>query len=82
MARLTTPSGVLVRSYDTWLSTTLNEKGDEFFFFFEGRSHTDNAKHPHWWGVEKRFDEQGRLWSRNINRLVMDDFGTLVEVPA
>lgn len=36
----------------------------------------------HWEGHEVRFDEQGRKWSRTIDRLVMDDFGTLVEVPA
>lgn len=81
MAALTTPSGNSVYSEDTWLSIELNKKGDEFFCFlglFPGRPELGR----HWWGQERRFDEQGRAWRRSIDRAVVDDFGTLVEVPA
>ncbi|SFB96186.1 hypothetical protein SAMN05216344_106103 [Polaromonas sp. OV174] len=35
-----------------------------------------------WWGSESRVDQQGRSWSSSVGRLVCDDFGNLVEVPA
>lgn len=34
-----------------------------------------------WHGVEHAVDEAGRRWTRNYDA-VIDDFGTLVEVPA
>lgn len=34
-----------------------------------------------WWGSEEMTDASGRTWSRSLGRLVMDDFGFLVEVP-
>ena len=34
-----------------------------------------------WWGFEESKDNLGRRWSRSI-RAVVDNFGTLVEVPA
>ncbi|MFC5524041.1 hypothetical protein [Polaromonas jejuensis] len=36
-----------------------------------------------WYGDETRTDAQGRCWTRTLDsNYVMDDFGTLVEVPA
>lgn len=51
-----------------------------FFFYFRSASRV-MAIDPHWVGQELRLDEQGRQWVRFIDRLVIDDFGTLVEVP-
>ena len=81
MARITTQGGQLVRFDDEWLSIELNDSGESAFFFFQtsiSRPHLGR----HWWGVHRRLDEQGRTWSRNVDRLVVDDFGALVEVPA
>lgn len=38
--------------------------------------------HPgmRWWGNESRCDALGRVWTRQLGELVMDDFGTLVTV--
>lgn len=81
MAKLTTASGLLVRFDDEWLSIVLNARGDEFYFFLTA-SVASSERGRCWWGVEKRHDEQGRAWNRQIKRLVVDDFGALVEVPA
>lgn len=40
-----------------------------------------NRQGTTWFGYESRHDELGRKWRRNYNAVV-DDFGTLVEVPA
>ena len=81
MATLSTPNGKTIHCEDNWLSIELNKKGDEFFFFL---SHPLSRPElgRYWWGMETRFDEQGREWRRPINRTVVDDFGALVEVPA
>lgn len=36
----------------------------------------------HWWGTERRTDSTGAIWSRPTERMVMDNFGNLVEVAA
>lgn len=39
--------------------------------------------HPSHWAVTRTYvDGQGRLWESSRDRAVMDDFGTLVPVPA
>lgn len=43
--------------------------------------HTHDYKPGIWYGHETRRDTQGREWSRSIS-MVIDDFGTLVEVGA
>lgn len=40
-----------------------------------------SAPSPYWYGTEARLDAQGRVWERRLSRLVIDDFGALVEVP-
>jgi hypothetical protein len=40
-----------------------------------------SSKPGTWWGSESMTDAAGREWSRSLGRLVMDDFGFLVEVP-
>lgn len=35
-----------------------------------------------WYGTERRVDEQGRRWTRDLGRRVFNDFGDLVEVYA
>lgn len=37
---------------------------------------------PGWYGNECRVDQDGRLWSRVMGRMVVNDFGNLVEVPS
>ena len=34
----------------------------------------------HWWGTEERRDTRGQQWCRSIQKMVVNDFGTLVEV--
>ena len=41
----------------------------------------DSTRPTKWWCHEKATDQHGREWSRVIV-CVVDDFGTLVEVPA
>ena len=81
MANFDTPSGLLIRFDQEWLSITEAATDHGFFFFFTTNI-TRSHRGRHWWGAEQRFDEQGRKWMRNIDRLVVDDFGNLVEVPA
>ena len=35
-----------------------------------------------WWGIEERLDNAGRWWMRCVSKLVVNDFGDLVEVAA
>lgn len=35
-----------------------------------------------WWGTEYRRDTRGHQWHRSIQKLVVNDFGDLVEVAA
>jgi hypothetical protein len=35
-----------------------------------------------WYGTESRTDSEGREWTHYIGRMVQDDFGMLVKVPA
>lgn len=76
MARLTTTQGLLVRFDDTWLSITLNQRGDEFNFF------RNAPLHIYWLGQEIRVDDSGQQWFSRLRTYVVDDFGALVEVPA
>lgn len=39
-----------------------------------------HGKHAGWDGQEKRVDQNGQSWSGPINRYVVDDFGSLVQV--
>lgn len=72
-----------VTSCDIWLSiNSLDDKSRFLFALGPSRSYEPRQLGRHWEGHEVRFDEQGRKWTRSINRLVVDDFGTLVEVPA
>lgn len=81
MAKLTASSGLVVRVDDEWMSMEDPTTRNGHFFFLKPTVVRPEIGR-HWWGAEKRFDEQGRKWMRNIDRLVVDDFGSLVEVPA
>lgn len=81
MARMSKPDGLVIRCDDRWLDIEHEPTGNGFFFF---RDEMQSRRHLgiHWWGQETRVDEQGRRWNRRIDHLVVDDFGSLVEVPA
>lgn len=40
------------------------------------------GKHPGWDSQEARVDQNGQSWDGPINRYVIDDFGSLVQVAA
>jgi hypothetical protein len=81
MARIYTPEGLVIRFDENWLDIEHEPTGNGWFFFLDEKPSGPELGR-HWWGQEIRFDEKGRRWSRHIKRLVADDFGTLVEVPA
>lgn len=82
MAQLRTEIGLVVSYDDNWISIDLTEDREEGFFFFRDLYPSISQRGLHWWGQETRLDEQGREWRRKIPLLVIDDFGSLVEVPA
>ena len=41
---------------------------------------SDSGMAPFWWISEHRTDSDGAVWSRQLRKCVMDDFGALVEV--
>lgn len=51
-----------------------------FFFYISAPSKAFGLGRR-WIGQEFRLDDQGREWTRFIDRIVVDDFGALVEVP-
>ena len=77
MPRLTTTQGLLVRFDDNWLCIALSDRGDEINFFRSGPTPSASP----WIGFETRVDEQGREWQSRTKGYVIDDFGSLVEVP-
>lgn len=52
--------------------------GHRFVMYVEAGTYYGRGRH--WRGQEAKRDEQGREWIRFIDRLVVDDFGALVEV--
>lgn len=40
----------------------------------------DAGMGPFWWISERRTDSDGGVWSRQLRKAVIDDFGALVEV--
>lgn len=82
MAMFRTANDTLVHHDDTFLIVE-SATHTEFALFFEpGRSYRGQTKERQWFGHEARRDELGRRWQRQIDRLVVDNFGALVEVPA
>lgn len=46
---------------------------------FAVNRHFNDTLAPFWFGVETRYDSAGRAWDRDL-RMVVNDFGVLVEV--
>lgn len=65
------------------LAIELWAAGRSITVYYQRGSEPDRyVNHPGtWWGSERRTDAEGRDWSRSLERMVMDDFGYLVEVP-
>ncbi len=40
----------------------------------------DASMGPYWWIAERRTESDGGIWTRQLRKCVMDDFGALVEV--
>lgn len=62
---------------DLWVDSS-DRAGWESYFYrvFDGQAA------GFWRGSESRRDSTGRVWTHTFFRSVVDDFGTLVEVPA
>lgn len=80
MATFTTATGRTVLYSDTHLQIRNPDNQLEFVFLYESRAYASSPSLM-WHGLEQRRDELGRIWNRGIDRLVIDDFGSLVEVP-
>lgn len=77
-----TADGAQIYSGDNYLQIEHADKTEWGAWYEPGRLYRDQSEALLWSGFEARFDELGRRWQRQIRRLVIDDFGTLVEVPA
>lgn len=84
MAMLTANGAQSVRSFDAILTIKDADREPAGFVLVYGPSRAWERPQlgMHWEGHESRLDDQGRKWVRQIDRLVVDDFGTLVEVHA
>lgn len=82
MAMFRTAQDALVHHDDTFLIVESAPHTGFALFFEPGRTYRGQTEARQWFGHESRRDELGRRWQRQIDRLVVDDFGSLVEVPA
>ena len=84
---LETPHGLRHFYRDSWGHRVLTSSQANGFEVLHLQTPTcATSEHPHvrpgvWYGHETRLDALGREWTRNFGDMVMDDFGTLVEVP-
>ncbi|MDO9571156.1 MAG: hypothetical protein Q7J58_17540 [Hydrogenophaga sp.] len=76
---MTTNTFPKVNSFDDFLSVEISP-ANRFIFYISPPSKAFGLGRR-WIGQEFRLDDQGRQWTRFIDRLVVDDFGALVEVP-
>jgi hypothetical protein len=72
------PHGTLKHQYDFSSDHRFVAYGDDFVRISWTKHPTTSM--PQWLGHEDRYDDQGRRWERTMWGIV-DDFGTLVEVP-
>lgn len=77
-----TANGAQIYHGDTYLQIEHAGKTEWGAWYEPGRKYLKESEALRWAGFEARYDELGRRWQRQIYRLVIDDFGSLVEVPA